>query len=239
VRNAWLTARSVFFWTLSVLHFFPVGALLVLLATVFAPRTLDPIVRRFFRNVVRCAGARLEVRTAPGFDPALTCFFVANHVDVFDPMVVYSAIPQFFRGLELESHFRVPVYGWLVRRFGNIPVPVARSAATMRVLKERCREELDRGTSVIVFPEGTRTLDGNVGPFRPGVFRMAREFGVPIVPVSIAGAFALKRKTSWRLGPARILVTLHDPVDPAEFEGEDALREHVRAVVAEAVRPTA
>ena len=81
----------------------------------------------YSRNVVRLAGARVEVRRSPGFDPQRTCFFVSNHVNLFDPFVLYSAIPQFFRGLELESHFRIPVYGWLMKRFGNVPVPDVRA----------------------------------------------------------------------------------------------------------------
>ncbi len=226
-------ARSLFFWTLSVLHFFPGTTLLVFLATLFNPRRHDRVLRFFIRNVVRCTGARLEVRRAPGFDPERTSFFVCNHVNIFDPMVIYSAIPQFVRGLELESHFRVPVYGWLMERFGNVPVPVTRSSATMRLLKERCREALDDEISLIVFPEGTRTRDGRVGPFRPGVFRMAREFGVPIVPMSIVGSFELKRKTSWMLRPAKIVVHLHDTIEMEgmTIEDEKALRDRVHEIV--------
>jgi 1-acyl-sn-glycerol-3-phosphate acyltransferase len=232
-----LDLRSVFFWTLSVLHFFPAGALVALLGLFVTPRRLDPLMRFFFRNVVRCTGARFEVRRSPGFDPARLSFFVSNHVDIFDPMLVYSAIPQFVRGLELESHFRVPVYGWIMQRFGNVPVPVERTPTSVRLLKDRCRAALDAGTSLIVFPEGHRTLDGSVGPFRSGVFRMAREFGVPIVPISITGAFELKRKTSWMLRPARVVVWLHDTIDPSHpaFRDENALRDAVHAIVSEPV----
>lgn len=237
MRDAWLTVRSVLFWALSILHFFPLGMLAVLLSLFLDPRRHDRWMRIFIRNVVRCTGARFEVRRPPGWDPELVCFFVSNHVNVFDPMVLYSAIPQFVRGLELESHFRVPVYGWIMKRFGNIPVPVVRTAPAVRELKERCRAALAHGTSVVVFPEGHRTTDGAVGVFRPGVFRMAREFGVPVVPVSITGAYELKRKTSWMLRPAKIVVHLHDPVDPRtpELPDERALLEHVRAIVAEPV----
>jgi 1-acyl-sn-glycerol-3-phosphate acyltransferase len=234
-----LGLRSLFFWAVSVLHFFPIGVLVVLLGALFGPRRLDPLVRVFFRNVVRCTGARFEVQRSPGFDPERLSFFVCNHVDIFDPMLIYSAIPQFVRGLELESHFRVPVYGWIMRSFGNVPVPVEPTTTSVRLLKARCRAALDAGTSLIVFPEGHRTLDGSVGPFRPGVFRMAREFGVPIVPMSIVGAFELKRKGSWMLRPARIVVRLHDTIDPAHpaFRDERALRDAVHAIVAEPVEP--
>ncbi|MGH2569672.1 MAG: lysophospholipid acyltransferase family protein [bacterium] len=232
-----LGLRSAFFWTLGIVHFFPAGTLLVLLGAFFGPRRLDPLLRAFCRNTVRCTGARFEVRRSPRFDPARLSFFVCNHVDIFDPMLVYSAIPQFVRGLELESHFRVPVYGWIMQRFGNVPVPAEPTTASVRLLKQRCRAALDAGTSLIVFPEGHRTLDGSVGLFRPGVFRMAREFGVAVVPMSIVGAFELKRKGSWMLRPARIVVRLHDTIDPAHpaFRDERALRDAVHAIVSEPV----
>jgi 1-acyl-sn-glycerol-3-phosphate acyltransferase len=237
VKDAWLTIRSVFFWTLSVVHFFPLGILALVLSVFLDPRKHDGLLRVFVRNIVRCTGARLEVRIPPGFDAERTCFFVSNHVNIFDPMLLYSAIPQFARGLELESHFKVPVYGWIMQRFGNIPVPVVRSSAAMRALRERCRSALEDGISVVVFPEGHRTTDGSVGVFRPGVFRMARDFGVPIVPISMTGAFELKRKTSWMLRPATVVVQIHEPVDPAdpELADEGALLERVHTIVAEPV----
>jgi 1-acyl-sn-glycerol-3-phosphate acyltransferase len=218
----------------SALHFFPGATLLVLLGRIVEPRRFDPLLRLFCRNVVRLAGGRLEVRAAPGFDRERTSFFVANHVNLFDPFVLYAAVPQFLRGLELESHFRIPVYGWMMRRFGNVPVPDGMDRAGLRRLRVRCRHALEEGVSLAVFPEGTRTLTGAVGPFRTGVFRMAIRFGVPIVPVTIEGAFGWKRKGSWMLRPGRLTVHLHATVETAGLSLTEAprLREEVRAIVA-------
>ena len=85
-----------------------VCAFLVLLGIFVDPRKNDWPQRLFFRNILRLAGVKFEVRRAPGFDPARTSIFVCNHVNIFDPFVVYSAIPQFVRGFELESHFKIP-----------------------------------------------------------------------------------------------------------------------------------
>ena len=131
----------------------------------------------------------MEVRRSPGFDPHSVCFFVSNHVNLFDPFVLYCATPQFIRGLELESHFRIPVYGWLMKRFGNVPVPDVNRAADLKRMWRLTRAALERGVSLVVFPEGSRTITGRVGPFHDGVFRMAQDFGTPITPVSIVGSF--------------------------------------------------
>ena len=83
--------------------------------------------------------------------------------------------------------------------------------------------------SLLAFPEGQRTLDGHVGPFKDGVFRMALQFGTPIVPVSMVGAFEFNRKTSWLLRPGTITVVLHDVIETKDLRKEDlpALRDRV------------
>src|SRR3970040_399944 len=119
MERLYLVIRSVIFWVVSALHFFPGGVLLLLLALFLDPRKHDWPQRFFARNVLRLAGARLRVQRAPGFDPNRTSIFISNHVNLFDPFVVYSAVPQFVRGWELESHFRIPVYGWILARVGT------------------------------------------------------------------------------------------------------------------------
>src|SRR5262249_46264264 len=148
-------------------------SLLVLLAVFIDPRKNDRPQRWFFRNILRVAGVGFEVKYAPGFDRTRTSFFVCNHFYLFDAFVIYSAISMFVRGLELESHFKIPAYGWMMKRFGNVPVSVSGGAAEYKQMLKRTKEALDSGISLIVFAEGTRTLDGRVGEFKSGVFRMA------------------------------------------------------------------
>jgi 1-acyl-sn-glycerol-3-phosphate acyltransferase len=105
MKSVYLVLRSVVLWIVSAIHFFAICTLLVLLAVFIDPRRNDRPQRWFFRNILRLAGVGFEVRYSPGFDRTRTSFFVCNHVNLFDAFVIYSAIPQFVRGLELESHF--------------------------------------------------------------------------------------------------------------------------------------
>ena len=241
MRSAWLAARSAFFWIVSVLHFFPACASLVLLGLVMDRRRLERALRLFCRNVVRCAGARLVVRHAESFDHARTYCFVVNHVEIFDPFLLYPAIPQPARGLELETHFRVPVYGWLMKSFGNVPVPAAPTRAGLERMRDRARQTIASGTSLVVFPEGTRTRSGAVGPFKAGSFRLAIQLGLPVVPVSLEGAYALKRVGSWRLSPATVVVRVHAPIETKGLTDANAreLAERVRGIVRGAVERAA
>jgi len=158
-------------------------------------------------------------------------------VNLFDPMVIYSAIPQFVRGMELESHFKIPAYGWMVGKFGNIPVPKKHGKEEMRTLSRRIRNALDSGTSVIVFAEGHRTPDGSVKAFQKGIFRWATGFGVPIAPMSIVGAYEFSRKGSWLLRPSTITVYMHDLIETDGLGPGDAetLRDRVHGIVSRPV----
>src|SRR5262249_10185251 len=118
-QKAYYAARSIVRWLASIAVFFPVCSFLVLLSYFIDPRRTGRPQRWLFRNIMRVAGVDLEVKYAPGFDRQRTSFFVSNHIDIWDAFIIYSAIPQFVRGLELESHFKVPAYGWMMRRFGN------------------------------------------------------------------------------------------------------------------------
>jgi 1-acyl-sn-glycerol-3-phosphate acyltransferase len=237
MSHAHLVIRSLILWVVSAIHFFTVCSLLVLVGAFVDPRRNDRPQRWFFRNILRLAGVGFEVRYAPGFDRERTSFFVCNHVNIFDAFVIYSAIPQFVRGLELESHFKVPAYGWMMKRFGNIPVSTGGSPADYKKMIRRVKAALDSGISLIVFAEGTRTRDGRVGPFKPGVFRMAQQFGYPIVPMSIVGSYEFNRKGSWLLRPSTITVHIHDTIETAGIgKGEvDALQGRVHDIVSRPV----
>jgi 1-acyl-sn-glycerol-3-phosphate acyltransferase len=237
MRKWMLGARSVVLWAISGVHFAVVCMFLVIIAIFVDPRKNDWPQRLFFRNILRLAGAHLEVRRSPGFDPARTCVFICNHVNIFDPFVVYSAIPQFLRGFELESHFEIPIYGWMMGRFGNVAVPDAPTRESLEVMTARAKAALDRGISLIAFAEGSRTRDGHVKPFKKGIFNLAQKFGAPIVPVSIVGSFEFFQTGNWMLYPGKITVYLHDTVDTSKVgRGEiDALRQSVQEIVAKPV----
>ena len=237
MKTAWLMVRSALLWAISGIHFAVVCTFLVVLGIFVDPRKNDWPQRAFFRNILRLAGVRFEVQRAPGFDPKRTSIFVCNHVNIFDPFVIYSAIPQFVRGFELESHFKVPIYGWMMGRFGNIPVPDAPSRESLEIMTNRAKKALDSGVSLIAFAEGSRTRDGHVQEFKKGAFRIAQQLGVPIVPMSIVGSYQFFQTGNWMLHPGKITVYLHDTIDTSQIDrtGIDALRQRVQEIVAEPV----
>ena len=222
MNRAWLAVRSVAVWTIGLVHF-AVGCSLFAIATFFIDaRRYDGAMRTFSRNIFRLAGVGFRVDRAAGFDATRTSLFVANHIDLLDAFIIYASVPQLVRGIELESHFRIPFYGWLMKAVGNVGVPRDERPDSYRRLVADTRRTLDRGLSLAVFPEGTRTRTGLVGPFHVGFFRLAIRRGCPIVPVSIVGAYEFSRKGSWLMRPSTIVVHLHDTIDTSGLTRADA-----------------
>jgi 1-acyl-sn-glycerol-3-phosphate acyltransferase len=234
MKKAYLETRSLVLWAISGIHFAVVCTLLTFLAIFIDPRRNDWPQRVFFRNILRLAGVKFEVRRSPGFDPEKTSIFISNHVNIFDPFVMYSAVPQFLRGFELESHFKIPIYGWMMGRFGNVPVPDNPTRAGLELMTRRAKMALDSGISLLAFPEAGRTRDGHIQEFKKGIFNIAQKFGTPIVPVSVVGSFQFFQTGNWMLYPGKITVYLHDTIDTTKISrGEvDALRQQVQDIVA-------
>jgi 1-acyl-sn-glycerol-3-phosphate acyltransferase len=233
MKRAWYVLRSAFLWTVSLLHFAVAVPILIVLAVFLDPKKHDWLQRTFCRRIIFFSGAKIKVVRSPGFDPQKTSFFISNHVNLFDPFALYCAIPQFVRGWELESHFNIPIYGWLMKRFGNVPVPDVRRPSDLRRMWRLTRDAINGGTSLIVFPEAKRTRDGRVNEFQDGAFRVAQQLEIPIVPVSIVGSIQHHRTGHWMFWPATISVHLHDTIDTSGMSKEEvpALREHVRDLV--------
>lgn len=234
MKRFWLVIRSAILWIFSGLHFFILAPLLVFLGVFLDARKHDWLQRAFCRRIAFFSGTRVQGIRSPGFDPHRTCFFMSNHVNLFDPFIMYCVIPQFVRGWELESHFKIPAYGWLMKRFGNVPVPDVRRPSDLKRMWRLTQDAIDRGTSLIIFPEAKRTRTGRVDEFEDGGFRVAQQLGIPIIPISIVGSFQHHRTGHWMLWPATISIYLHDVIETQGLTKQDvpALRDRVRAIIA-------
>jgi 1-acyl-sn-glycerol-3-phosphate acyltransferase len=234
MKRLWEVMRSLFLWGISWLHFLIAVPILIALAVVLNPRKHDWLQRGLCRRIAFFSGAKVVAKKAPRFDAKRTSIFMVNHVNLLDPFMLYCAIPQLVRGWELESHFRIPIYGWLMKRFGNVPVPDVRSPKELKRLWRLTQEAINGGISLIIFPEAKRTRDGHLSDFEEGGFRLAQQLGVPIVPVSLVGSFRHLRTEDWILRPTIITVFLHDTIETEGLHKQDvpALKERVQQIVA-------
>lgn len=165
--------------------------------------------------VPRLTGSTLQVEYDERFDPTRRSVFVQNHVAMIDGHVALAAIPHAFCGVENAAHFNIPFYGWMMALGGGIRVP-STPGGRLNMIIEQARERVNaKNLSILVLPEGGRTIDGNLKPFHRGGFFLAREVGLPIVPVAVRGLYDIMRKGSPLVKPGRIEVYVGPQIETA------------------------
>lgn len=226
-------ALSGLLWGAGISWLLPMMGLQMAMYRFIDPRRLQWLERLYTRGQVALTGTRWRCVVHPAIDPARPYVFFQNHVNHLDHCTMYSATPHFKQGVELEEHFRYPVYGQYMRSRGTIAVRRG-DPAQLRRLVARMREELERGSSLLVFPEGTRTVTGHLGEFQPGLFRIVQQLGAPIVPVTVTGMYRVMRKGSYLIRPGhRVTVYCDEPIETAGLGRRDVpgLIERVRGVM--------
>lgn len=184
--------------------------------------------------ILKTTGVRVRVVGLEHLDPRRTYVLASNHQSIYDIPIVFSSLPLQLRIIAKDSLGRIPFLGWHLRRTGHLLVD--RRSPGAGILK-RMAQLVRAARSLIVFPEGTRSVDGSVGRFKGGTFLLAIDAGLPVVPVSIAGSRFVMKKGRLMVCPGEVTVTVHAPLPTAGITREQA-REfagRVRAVVRPAV----
>jgi len=189
--------------------------------------------------VTRFAGVRVTVDNRANLEPAQPYVFMANHASTVDIWALFLAIPRRVRMIAKKQLARIPLFGWVMWAGRFIFIDRQNAASSRRSIEEAGRR-IRGGDSVLIFPEGTRTRDGQLGLFKKGGFHLAMDAGVPIVPVALRGARALMPRGSLRVRSGEVKVIIGPPIPTAGLSVGDrsALIERVRdAIAAMAAEP--
>ncbi len=184
-------------------------------------------------NLAAC-GIRPDYRRPELLTRSMPCVYVSNHQSIADIWVLIAVLPSSVRFVAKESLFRIPVFGWALRAGGFIPIDRANRQAAIRSL-EVAAERVRAGHPVLLFPEGTRSRDGTLLPFKKGAFHLALGARAPLVPITIRGSHLRLPADTYRVRPGRLEVVIGEPVDPAPYQPADvdgllaAVRERIAA----------
>ena len=185
--------------------------------------------------ILRTSGVRVtRVGALPNEHQSVV--FVANHSSFFDVPILFTALPRQLRLMAKSALGYVPFVGWHLMRSGHLLVNRKNpGAGIFKRMQKMARAE----ASLMVFPEASRTMDGSVRKFKGGIFLLAIENGLPIVPVTVSGSRRVMPKRRFMVTPATVTVTIHPQIPTRGLGREDAraLAEQAQAVVAAAVRP--
>ena len=183
---------------------------------------------------VRLAGIRVQVEGNERLDPKQTYIFMSNHVSNLDPPIVIPALPGRASVLVKKEVFKVPILGRAMKMASLVPVDRRNREAAIASI-ERAAEVMRSGIHMAVFPEGTRSRDGHLLPFKKGPFYLALETGLPIVPVTVIGTYEMMPKGRFSIRPGIARVVFHAPIDPKQIGDRDSLMAAVAASIASAM----
>jgi 1-acyl-sn-glycerol-3-phosphate acyltransferase len=186
--------------------------------------------RVWARSILFLSGVRVSVRGMERISPGEAYVYMANHQSMFDILSLLAYLPVQFRWLAKRELFGIPVFGYAMARAGYVSIDRSDRKAAHQSLLEAAGK-IAGGVSVVVFPEGSRSPDGRIQPFKPGGFHLALRSGRPIVPVVICGAREVLPKGKLQIRPGHICVSINPPVETSPYKDKKELMAFVRTVM--------
>ena len=189
------------------------------------------VAMKITRATVWLTGTKIRTQGLENFDPSGTYIFMSNHVSNLDAPILIPLIPRRTSVLAKKEIWRIPVLARALDLGEIVPVERRNREAAIQSIR-KASEVMQHGINMTVYPEGTRSPDGRLLPFKKGPFHLALETGFPIVPVTMLGTFEMMPKGSRAAKGGTATVVFHPPIDPKKFSS----REELTKAVADAIK---
>ena len=210
---------------------------IIAIIVAFFSRTGNPvhiIARIWSKSILFVSGIKVDIKGLANIDPAKSYIYMANHRSNFDIPVLLGCLPIQFRWLAKAELFKIPIFGRAMSGAGYVKIDRSNRKSAFKSIDE-VAAKMKNGVSVMIFPEGTRSQDGNLKPFKKGGFVMAVDTGTPIVPIILRGTRSIMTKGSWRINPDKVNLSIEKPIDTSGYtrDTKEDLIEKVRSVICE------
>ena len=222
---------------LIILFGLPVTTVLCIIAIIIsffshAGNSVHIIARMWSKSILFVSGIKVDVKGLANIDPGKSYIYMANHRSNFDIPVLLGCLPIQFRWLAKAELFKIPIFGRAMSGAGYVKIDRSNRVSAIRSIDE-VAAKMKNGVSVMIFPEGTRSQDGHLKPFKKGGFVMAVDTGVPIVPIILRGTRSIMAKGSWRINPDKVALFIDKPIDTSGFtrDTKEDLIKKVRGVI--------
>jgi len=226
--------HSVIFATLLVM-ITVIGAIVVMLVGLFHPYSSinQWVMKTWSKLVLFFAGVKVDVQGLEHIAPGNSYIIVGNHQSHFDIPVVVGYLPLKMTIISKKELFKIPFFGWGMKAAGVLKVDRSNRHQAIATLKEAERILKENQISLLAFPEGTRSRDGKIHRFKKGPFMVALQTGLPVLPVTIVGAYEILPPKTLNLHPGRVKMIVHPPVDSMQYnlDTRDQFIEHVKSII--------
>ena len=204
-----------------------------LCTSIFCRSASRSIARLWCTQLLYMTGSKISVEGAEHIDKKNNYVFVANHQSYFDIPALYAGLGSSISFIAKKELFRIPFFGWGMWAAGCIQIDRKNARKARKSIAKGAAQLKKNHTSLVVFPEGTRSSSGKVGEFKRGSFTLAIEAGVPLVPVAICGTRNIQKKSSLLISPAAVRLVIGAPISAEEVSklGKEVLAGKVRETI--------
>ena len=202
-------------WTVLVTFFW--GIVIILASFIIRNENFTHNLAKVWAKAILFAGRiRVTVTGYSNIDPGRSYIYMSNHQSNFDIPVLLAYLDTQFRYLAKAELFKIPIFGYAMKRAGYISIDRSNRKSAFESLKEAAKK-IRNGASVLIFPEGTRSRDGNIRPFKKGGFALAVDSGVPVVPIVIHGTWSIMPKKGIRIKPGNVVIEILKPIETSDY----------------------
>jgi 1-acyl-sn-glycerol-3-phosphate acyltransferase len=221
----------IIFWTVIFSGFFAVITILTSFVSTDG-ETPHKVARIWAKCILAASNIKVTVEGLSNLNRTGSYIYMPNHVSNFDIPVLQAYLPVQFRWLAKAELFKIPIFGYAMKRAGYISINRFDRKSAIQSLN-KAAEIIRNGTSVIIFPEGTRSQNQNIQSFKKGGFVLAVDSGVPIIPVIIHGTWTIMQKKQILVRPGNVVLEIKKPINTLDYtrETKDDLMEKVRNIV--------
>jgi 1-acyl-sn-glycerol-3-phosphate acyltransferase len=191
-------------------------------------------IRTWARLLLWTCGVKIKLSGRENLPSSGPFILMATHNSHFDIPILIKEVPRQFRIVAKKSLFKIPIFGWIMSAAGYVSVDRENKQQAFASL-DKASSTVKAGMPLLIFPEGTRSPDGSLGPFKKGGFVLATKAKAPIIPVVIDGTYHVLPKSTWRISPGSVRVTLGKPIDASgySYETKESLMEDVHKAMTE------
>jgi 1-acyl-sn-glycerol-3-phosphate acyltransferase len=190
--------------------------------------------RIWAKCILAASNIKVTVKGLSNLNPNESYIYMPNHMSNFDIPVLQAYLPVQFRWLAKAELFKIPIFGYAMQQEGYISINRFDRSSAIQSLNNAA-EKIKNGVSVIIFPEGTRSRENNIQPFKKGGFVLAVDSGVPIIPVIIHGTWEIMQKKQILVKPGHVVLEIKKPINTLDYtrKTKDDLMEKVRNIILE------